>query len=119
MRWTKPIETKILIPIIGIIPLWEYAGSFHKLISSDLQFSSSFKSSRVGRGCDFRFLIDGLLVIDQSSNRRCASNFRVARQSSAFHRKSFFFACTKKVTPSSKAIVINSANSTAEAASLH
>jgi len=47
------------------------------------------------------------------------NDFWFVRYSSALHRKSFFFACTKKVRPSSKAIVVNSANSTAEAAPLH
>jgi len=32
-------------------------------------------------GATARFMIDGLLATDQSSNRRCTSNFRVARHS--------------------------------------
>src|SRR5215472_290103 len=34
---------------------------------------------RLARGCHFRFMVDGLLATDQSSNRHRSPNFRIAR----------------------------------------
>src|SRR5262252_1037561 len=45
---------------------------------------------RLARGCDFRFMIDGLLATDQSSNRHRLPNFRVARDSPAIGGKRQF-----------------------------